>query len=79
MFSERSPEHSDFILNRSSPLLTKIVWRISPHTVKGFSVLLATYSKKPHYINKYTSTFAHSGLRLHEVTGWTVRQAGFLG
>jgi hypothetical protein len=32
---------NDFILNISGALSPKIVWRISPHTVKGFSVLLA--------------------------------------
>jgi hypothetical protein len=28
-------------LNISGAFLTRIVWRISPHTVKGFPVLLA--------------------------------------
>ncbi len=34
---------SDFILNISWAFLTKIVWRIYPHTVKGFPFLLALY------------------------------------
>ncbi len=34
---------SDFILNISGAFLTKIVCRISLHTVKGFHVLLASY------------------------------------
>ncbi len=41
----------DFILNRSGALLTKIVWRFFPRTVKGFPVLLAPNSKNTFYIN----------------------------
>jgi hypothetical protein len=33
---------NDIIQNRSAALFTKIIWRISPHTVKGFPVYTAT-------------------------------------
>jgi hypothetical protein len=48
---------NDFVLNRLGAILTKIVWRISPHKVKGLPVLLAQYSKTHrYYINKYNQT-----------------------
>ncbi len=48
MFTQRSLDSrtpTDFILYISCASLTKIAFKISPHTVKRFPVLLAPYSK----------------------------------